>query len=135
MFLILLKYLGIKQQAVVNISEHEMSVTDINSGKKEMRSRISKHPRSIVGDFYEVEKELRALIKSVFPKLWIYSEVIICLQGQDKGGYTTVEKRAVRELAFGAGAHIVYVSELPVSNEQAARVFRGENIEHELSDA
>ena len=132
----LFKIIGLKQQVIVSISENELSVTDINSRKIELRPRISKHSRSIIGDFNAVEKELKSLMSSVFPRQWVYTEVIIVLSGQNQGGYTAVERRAARELAYGAtGAHVVYISELPVSNDQAARVFKGEKIEHELSDA
>ena len=132
---LLLKIFGIKQQAIVNISEHELSVIDINSGKVEVRARVSKDLESIIGNFNEVEKELKPLMATVFPKLWFYNEVIVCLIARNQKGYTDNELQTARDLAFAVGAHIVYVSEFPVSNNQAARVFKGENIEHELINA
>jgi len=43
-----------------------------------------------------MEKELRSLMRSMFPKYWLYTELVICLEGLNEGGYTTIEIRAAR---------------------------------------
>lgn len=120
----IVKLFGYKNQAVIKITQDEIIVVDINSDLVEIQTRISKHPRSIIGNFFEVEKELKAIVAVVFPSKLKFQEVIICLNGQNEGGYTQIEIRAIQELAYGTGFDLVYVSESDLSNEEARAIFK-----------
>ena len=69
------------------------------------------HPRSLAGDFIEVEKVFKNAL-SVQPKKWfglIKSNVLVHLIPKMEGGYTRTELRFFREAAQGGGARSVYL--------------------------
>ena len=117
------------------LSETEIRCEDVDSEKIGFMPRQSKHPRSLVGNFNELEEDLKKAFLEVFPNSWVRSQVLVCMKGQDEGGYTQIEKRALREATYGAGAREVFISELPVTKEQAIRAFDGEDLNEELLNA
>lgn len=135
MLLMLLKLMGLKNQGLLIISPMEFVLSDMNSDRNETKSRVSVHPRSIVGDFFKVETELKSLMKSVFSKHWLYTEVLICLEGLNEGDYTTIELRAVRELIYGAGGTSIDISERTLSITEARDFFNGNNNKYIMKDA
>jgi len=69
------------------------------------------HPRSLAGDFPEVEKAFKEAI-SKQPKIYwglIRPSVLIHLVPEAEGGYTMLEKKFFREAAFGGGARKIYL--------------------------
>jgi hypothetical protein len=88
------------------------------------------HPRSIVGDFFEVENELKAFLKSVFPSKFKTTRLVVCLKGQNDGGYTTIEVRAARELGYGAGAKEIHMANRVINSQEATEVFHGTSNEY-----
>ncbi|WP_294769415.1 rod shape-determining protein [uncultured Rhodoferax sp.] len=64
------------------------------------------HPRTMVGDFTAGEALLRLAVQRVHPRHWWSSKprVVLHLLGDPLGGFTQVELRAFREMAWGAGA-------------------------------
>jgi rod shape-determining protein MreB len=68
------------------------------------------HPRIILSDFSVAEKLFQHIIKLLKPK--ILSPIVV-IQAMDKteGGLTQIERRALRELAYGAGAMDVFLDD------------------------
>lgn len=67
------------------------------------------HPRTLAGDFVEVEKTFKEAL-SAQPKKWfglIVPNVLIHLIPEAESGYTSTEIRFFEEVAFGAGARKV----------------------------
>ena len=93
------------------------------------------HPRSIVGDFFEVENELKVMLESVFPSKFKTTRLIVCLKGQDGGGYTAIEIRAARELAYGAGAKEIHMANRVINSQEANDIFNGKDQECINKDA
>jgi len=70
-----------------------------------------KHPRSLAGDFQEVEKTFKKAI-SAQPKILfglVKPKVLIHLVPEMEGGYTQLELRFFREAAFGGGAAEIFI--------------------------
>jgi rod shape-determining protein MreB and related proteins len=69
------------------------------------------HPRTLVSDFNVAEQLLKHQMRRILGNslLRITPCVIIHPLGSPAGGFTQVERRAFREMAFGAGASEVYV--------------------------
>ncbi len=69
------------------------------------------HPRTLAGDFVEVETAFKAAL-SAQPKKWLglmAPHVLIHLIPQMEGGYTSTELRFFKEAAAGGGARKVYL--------------------------
>ncbi|MFZ6712314.1 rod shape-determining protein [Undibacterium sp. TC9W] len=67
------------------------------------------HPRSLVSDFTVAQQLIKAFVKRVKSSSAMAMSPIIIFHplGNPDGGFTQVEGRAFRELAFGAGAYKV----------------------------
>jgi len=85
------------------------------------------HPRTLVGDFTVAEQLIRAFIRKLDAKAWFAPSprVVIHPLGAPAGGYTQIERRAVREMALGAGASevIVYTGRKLTDQEVLNRQF------------
>lgn len=125
LLLSILMRLGLTQDGLLIIYPDKFELFDLQSGEHHTEKRISKHPRSIVGDFFEVENELKVFLKSVFPSKFKTTRLVVCLKGQDSGGYTTIEIRAARELAYGAGAKAIHMANRVINSQEANEVFCG----------
>jgi rod shape-determining protein MreB len=71
------------------------------------------HPRSLISDFTLAEQLLRLAIRRIVATS-IFTpapKMILHPLGAPEGGFTQVERRALRELGFGAGARQVDVLE------------------------
>ena len=123
-------HLGLTQDGLLIIYPEKFELYDLSSGEIHTAKRISLHPRSIVGDFFEIESELRVLLESVFPSKFKTTRLIICLKGQDDGGYTTIELRAARELGYGAGAKEIHMANRVINSQEAIDVFNGKGQEY-----
>lgn len=81
------------------------------NNEKQFRSEGLNHPRSLAGDFTEVEKTLKEAI-STQPKVLfglIKPKVLIHLVPEMEGGYTDLELRFFREAALGGGASEIFL--------------------------
>jgi len=69
------------------------------------------HPRSIINDFFIAEKTLQYAVHKLYQKGFFHLSPIMIIHPMEKveGGLTCVERRALRELAFGAGAQKVFI--------------------------
>jgi hypothetical protein len=123
-------HLGLTQDGLLIIYPDKFELVDLRSGESHTATRISIHPRSIVGDFFEVENELKVLLDSVFPSKFKTTRLVVCLKGQDSGGYTTIEIRAARELAYGAGAKEIHMANRVINSQEANDVFSGRGQEY-----
>ena len=67
------------------------------------------HPRVLFSDFEVAEKLLQHIIRTLNEKKYFVPSPVIVIHPMEKteGGLTMIEKRAFRELAFGAGARDV----------------------------
>jgi rod shape-determining protein MreB len=65
-----------------------------------------KHPRSLLSDFTVAEVVIKSFVKKLFEDRLFAPAPIVVLHPQvdPEGGFTQIEIRALRELAFGAGA-------------------------------
>lgn len=78
------------------------------------------HPRSLISDFVGAEQLLRAFVRRVRKgAVWAPSPIVVMHPlGEHAGGLTQVEIRALRELAFGAGASEVKVWQGPALTDE-----------------
>ena len=69
------------------------------------------HPRTLISDFTGAEVVVKALVQRVLKgRRWsLAPRILMHPLGNPTGGFTQVERRAVRELALGAGASVVWV--------------------------
>lgn len=77
---------------------------------KRFYSKGLNHPRTLAGDFIEVEKTFKEAI-SQQPKVLfglITPVVLIHLVPEAEGGYTMLEEKFFREAALGGGARKIY---------------------------
>lgn len=87
------------------------------------------HPRTIVGDFTVAEQLLKAFVLRLQSSSWFAPapRVVIHPLGSPAGGFTQVERRALREMALGAGASEVVLwvgRELSDQEVQSAEVLK-----------
>lgn len=81
------------------------------NNESRFRSEGLNHPRSLAGNFIEVEKAFKKVI-STQPKVLfglIKPTVLIHLVLEMEGGYTDLELRFFREAALGGGASKVFL--------------------------
>jgi rod shape-determining protein MreB len=69
------------------------------------------HPRLIINDFLIAEKALQYAIHKMYQNRFWHSSPITVIHPMEKveGGLTSIERRALRELASGAGAQKVFI--------------------------
>jgi len=132
-----MKLLGLTQKGLLIIHPDKFELTDLDSESSQATIRVSKHPRSIIGDFWAVEAELKELMNSLFPSRVKPKQIVLCLNGQDEGGYTAIEFRAARELVYGATRNVVeiFVANRVLSATEAKEVLNGNSIEYINKDA
>lgn len=65
-----------------------------------------RHPRTLLGDFTVGEQLLKAFVRRLqgTKPLALAPLIVMHPLGSPEGGFTQVERRAFREMAFGAGA-------------------------------
>ena len=83
------------------------------------------HPRSLVSDFTVAEQllkyQVRQSTKSSFIR--VSPSIIMHPLGTPAGGFTQIERRALRELALGAGASTVFLKEgEPLTDEELLQI-------------
>lgn len=74
------------------------------------------HPRSLLSDFTTAQAVLKSFVRRAAGKsAWMQAAPIIVMHplGEHAGGLTQIELRALRELAFGAGASEVILWQGP----------------------
>lgn len=64
------------------------------------------HPRTLISDFTSAEQLLKAFLRRLVKNRWLMPSprIIIHPLGDPEGGFTQIERRALRELALSAGA-------------------------------
>ncbi len=74
------------------------------------------HPRTLMGDFYQIEACVTELTKQVFAKCWFTRAPIVIVQllGVAEGGYTNVEIRAFQEVMYRSKTKKVYFADTEV---------------------
>ncbi|UTZ21659.1 hypothetical protein [Vibrio campbellii] len=89
----------------------EVIVTHLETNKSVTKlCEALTHPRTLMGNFYEIDHCVKVLSKEVFSKSLFDKAPIAIVQlfGPSDGGYTNVELRAFREVVLGSGARDVY---------------------------
>ena len=69
------------------------------------------HPRSLMGDYNEVEKSFKQLLAQLGFSRWYMRKpwALVHLIPHVEGGYTNVELRAFQEAMLGAGCESVFM--------------------------
>ena len=77
------------------------------------------HPRIFISDFYVAEKLLQMIFATFSPFKWIKPAPIVILQINEtlEGGLSQIEKRALSEMAMGAGAYATYLTESKILSD------------------
>ena len=98
-----------KGQVTVTFVENDKSITKSCSGLN--------HPRTLMGNFIGIEDCFKSIAKELAPRRFLLQDPIgvIHLLESVEGDYTSVEIRAFREAALGAGARETFV---PKSNSK-----------------
>lgn len=78
------------------------------------------HPRTLVSDFTSGEQLLRAFVLRMQSRSFLALAPTIVMHplGEPAGGYTQIEIRALREMAYGSGAGKVFVWLGPVLTDE-----------------
>ena len=99
-----------KSAIYLEVYEGKIKATELHSDRS-IESACSglKHQRSLMGDFFSVEKCFKETFSKLSPKKFLSTPPILYLHlfGKNEGGYTNVEIRAFTEAAIGAGARTV----------------------------
>ena len=92
-----------KKHAILAVGAEARAAAATNSG--ELVNPFD-HPRTLVGDFTVGEQLLKAFVRRLQSSSWLAPapRIVIHPLGAPAGGYTQVERRALREMALGAGA-------------------------------
>ena len=92
----------------------EVTATHIETNQSATKlCQALSHPRTLMGDFYQLEACVTELTKQVFSKS-IFDKppiVIIQLFGVSEGGYTNVEIRAFQEVMHRSKVKRVYFAD------------------------
>ncbi|QDP00965.1 rod shape-determining protein [Thalassotalea sp. PS06] len=104
----------LKEAYQIKVSPTEIVGENLVNRKVSCVVRASTHPRTLTGDFFHLEQDMKQVMGELATRSWVKPDVLICLQGLSEGGYTNIEKKAFREAAFGAGAMDVYLAEQPI---------------------
>ncbi|MBC5786103.1 rod shape-determining protein [Ramlibacter sp. USB13] len=94
------------------------------------------HPRTLISDFTAADQVVRAFVKRSFAGSvqLMKPRIVIHPLGDPEGGFTQVERRAIRELAAGAGAgQVVVWTGRPLTNAEVleSRFPAGEGVAEE----
>lgn len=91
---------------------HDSDVTIVNPFK---------HARSLISDFTIAETLLKGLVSKIYGKKFLRPSPVVIMHPliDPEGGFTQIEFRAMRELAFGAGAYKAKVWLGPRLSDQA----------------
>src|SRR3989338_7152524 len=124
------KGIVLKEPTVVAVSVEDNRAVAVGSEAKEMLGRtpesiVASRPMrdGVIADYVVTEAMLRYFIQKVSGKSFFFKpEVMICVPA----GCTQVEKRAVEEATYSAGAREVYVISEPFAAALRAGVSVGE---------
>ncbi|WP_010385307.1 rod shape-determining-related protein [Pseudoalteromonas rubra] len=107
-----LYYQVTRGQVTATFVEEDKSITKLCSALN--------HPKTLMGNFMEIEDCFRSIAKELTPRRFLWQEhtAIVHLLESVEGGYISLEIRAFREAAFGAGAREVLV---PNSNSKLTK--------------
>ncbi len=69
------------------------------------------HPRIVIADFQLAEKLLQAAFRELFPKSFLRPSPVVVIQSLDEwdAGLSQIERRALLELCYGAGAREAFL--------------------------
>jgi len=108
----------LNEPSVVAINVHDNRALAVGMEAKRMIGRTPSHIQAIrplrdgvIADFDITERMLRYFIKKVQPRRWARPRIIVCVPS----GITGVERRAVEEAAYHAGARRAYTIEEPMA--------------------
>ena len=108
----------LNEPSVVAINTRDNRALAVGMEAKRMIGRTPSHIQAIrplrdgvIADFDITEKMLRYFIKKVQPRRWARPRIIVCVPS----GITGVERRAVEEAAYHAGARRAYTIEEPMA--------------------
>jgi rod shape-determining protein MreB len=108
----------LNEPSVVAIDTRSNRALAVGMDAKRMIGRTPSHIQAIrplrdgvIADFDITEQMLRYFIKKVQPRRWARPRIIVCVPS----GITGVERRAVEEAAYHAGARRAYTIEEPVA--------------------
>ena len=108
----------LNEPSVVAINTRDNRALAVGLEAKRMIGRTPSHIQAIrplrdgvIADFDITEKMLRYFIKKVQPRRWARPRIIVCVPS----GITGVERRAVEEAAYHAGARRAYTIEEPMA--------------------
>ena len=108
----------LNEPSVVAINTRDSRALAVGMEAKRMIGRTPSHIQAIrplrdgvIADFDITEKMLRYFIKKVQPRRWARPRIIVCVPS----GITGVERRAVEEAAYHAGARTAYTIEEPMA--------------------
>ncbi|MDX1691551.1 MAG: rod shape-determining protein [Acidimicrobiia bacterium] len=108
----------LNEPSVVAINTRDNRALAVGMEAKRMIGRTPAHIQAIrplrdgvIADFDITEKMLRYFIKKVQPRRWARPRIIVCVPS----GITGVERRAVEEAAYHAGARTAYTIEEPMA--------------------
>jgi len=108
----------LNEPSVVAIDTRTDTALAVGLEAKRMIGRTPSHIQAIrplrdgvIADFDITERMLRYFIKKVQPRRWARPRIIVCVPS----GITGVERRAVEEAAYHAGARRAYTIEEPMA--------------------
>jgi rod shape-determining protein MreB len=108
----------LNEPSVVAINTRDHRALAVGMDAKRMIGRTPSHIQAIrplrdgvIADFDITERMLRYFIKKVQPRRWARPRIIVCVPS----GITGVERRAVEEAAYHAGARRAYTIEEPMA--------------------
>ncbi len=108
----------LNEPSVVAINTQNQRALAVGMEAKRMIGRTPSHIRAIrplrdgvIADFDITEKMLRYFIQKVHRRKWARPRIVICVPS----GITPVERRAVEEAAYHAGARRAYTIEEPMA--------------------
>ena len=108
----------LNEPSVVAMNTRDNTALAVGVEAKRMIGRTPSHIQAIrplrdgvIADFDITERMLRYFIKKVQPRRWARPRIIVCVPS----GITGVERRAVEEAAYHAGARRAYTIEEPMA--------------------
>ena len=108
----------LNEPSVVAMNTRDNRALAVGMDAKRMIGRTPSHIQAIrplrdgvIADFDITERMLRYFIKKVQPRRWARPRIIVCVPS----GITGVERRAVEEAAYHAGARRAYTIEEPMA--------------------
>lgn len=99
-----------KSAIYLEVYEGKVKATELHSDRS-IESACSglNHQRSLMGDFFSVEKCFQDISSQLCPKTFLSTSPVLYIHlfGKNEGGYTNVEVKAFTEAGMGAGASTV----------------------------